>query len=37
MRYKVYDSCGALVKSFPTYKQASNYKYTYGNIYWSIK
>ena len=34
--YKVYDSWGNLMKRFPTYKQAYNYKYTYGNCGWYI-
>lgn len=35
--YKVFDSVGKLVRSFPTYKEAANYKFVYGNIGWSIK
>lgn len=37
MRYRVYDSQGNYMKSFPDYKQASNYKLAFGNIYWRIK
>ena len=35
--YKVYDSYGNLMKRFPTYIQASNYKFAYGNSNWTIK
>lgn len=35
--YKVYDSLGNLVRRFPTYRQASNYKFAYGNTGWTIK
>lgn len=35
--YKVFDSLGKFIKSFPTYIQASNYKVSYGNYGWSIK
>ena len=28
---------GNFMKRFPTYKQASNYKFAYGNKYWTIK
>lgn len=35
--YKVYDSLGNFMRKFPTYKQASNYKFTYGNKCWTIK
>lgn len=37
MKYKVYDSWGNLMKSFPDYKQAYNYKFAFGNYGWSIK
>lgn len=35
--YRVYDSYGKFLKSFPTYKQASTYKFAYGNYGWTIK
>lgn len=35
--YKVFDSWGNLVRRFPTYKQANNYKYACGNTGWTIK
>ena len=35
--YRVYDSQGNFMRSFPTYKQASTYKFAYGNYGWSIK
>jgi hypothetical protein len=35
--YKVFDSLGNYLRSFPTYSQASNYKYAYGNMGWTIK
>lgn len=35
--YKVYDSLGNFMGRFPTYKQASNYKFAYGNCGWTIK
>ena len=35
--YCVYDSMGNLMRVFPTYKQASNYKLAFGNYGWTIK
>lgn len=35
-KYYVYDSLGNLMKVFPTYEQASNYKFAYGNYSWTI-
>lgn len=35
--YKVYDSLGNFMRRFPTYEQAYDYKYTYGNYGWTIK
>lgn len=35
--YKVFDSLGNFMRSFPTYKQAYNYKFTFGNSGWTIK
>ena len=37
MKYKVYDSQGEFMRAFPDYKQASNYKFIYGNKGWTIK
>lgn len=37
MKYKIFDSQGNFIKGFPTFKQASNYKYAYGNLSWYIK
>lgn len=34
--YRVYDSLGNFIKSFPTYQQASNYKLAFGNYGWTI-
>lgn len=36
MKYHLYDSVGKFIKSFPTYIQASNYKFVFGNYGWSI-
>lgn len=36
MSYYVKDSVGTIIKTFPTYKQAVTYKYTYGNLGWYI-
>lgn len=35
--YKVYDSLGNFIRSFPIYQQASNYKLAYGNSNWTIR
>jgi len=35
--FRVYDFWGKFMRSFPTYKQASNYKLAYGNYGWYIK
>lgn len=35
--YRIYDSQGNFIKGFPTFKQAYNYKYIYGNLSWYIK
>ena len=35
--YRVYDSLGNFLRSFPTYQQASNYKLAFGNYGWVIK
>lgn len=35
-QFKVYDSYGNLVRSFPTYEQAYNFKHTFGNSNWII-
>jgi hypothetical protein len=37
MIYKVIDSYSKIVRCFNTYKEASNYKSVYGNLYWKIK
>ena len=37
IHYKVYDSLGNFMRKFPTYKQASNYKLSYGNVNWTVK
>lgn len=37
MRYRVYDSVGKFIKSFPTYIQAFNYRSIFGNYGWTIK
>lgn len=34
--YKVFDSMGNFMRRFPTYRQACNYKYTFGNVGWYI-
>lgn len=34
--YKVYDSLGNFLRSFRTYKEASNYKFVFGNPNWKI-
>lgn len=34
--FVVYDSENNKVKSFPTYEQAINYKYAFGNKFWFI-
>lgn len=34
--YIVKDSLGNTMKVFPNYRQASTYKFAYGNQYWSI-
>lgn len=34
--YRVYDSLGNFMRSFPTYQQASNYKFAFGNCGWTI-
>lgn len=36
MRYKLYDSVGKFIKSFPTYIMASEYKFAFGNYRWYI-
>lgn len=35
--YCVYDSLGNFMRKFPSYKQASNYKFIYGNNGWFIE
>lgn len=35
--YSVYDSLGNFMRKFPSFKQASNYKFIYGNSSWYIK
>lgn len=35
--YRVYDSLGNFMRSFPNYQQASTYKFTFGNYGWTIK
>ena len=35
--YRVFDSLGNLMRKFSTYQAAATYKWTYGNIYWTIK
>lgn len=35
--YRVYDSLGNFLRSFPTYQQASTYKLAFGNYGWTIK
>lgn len=34
--YKVFDSLGNFMRSFPTLEQASNYKFINGNSRWRI-
>ena len=34
--YIVKDSTGHIMRIFPTYKQASTYKFAYGNYGWKI-
>lgn len=36
MRYIVRDSLGNFMRSFKTYKEASTYKFAYGNYQWTI-
>lgn len=36
MTYSVYDSYGCLVRKFPTYLAALNYKTIFGNTGWTI-
>lgn len=36
-KYIVKDSLGNFIKSFITYKEASEYKFTFGNYNWEIK
>lgn len=36
-KFYVYDSLGNYMRSFPNYKQASTYKFAYGNYGWVIK
>lgn len=35
--YKVLDTYGCLVRVFPTYLAALNFKQTFGNTGWTIK
>lgn len=35
--YKVFDSLGNFMRRFPTYEQAYDYKFAYGNNSWTIK
>nr|DAM35204.1 MAG TPA: hypothetical protein [Bacteriophage sp.] len=35
--YLVLDSYGNLIKKFPTYQQASTFKFVCGNYGWTIK
>lgn len=35
--YIVLDSYGNFIKKFPTYQQASTFKFAYGNYGWVIK
>lgn len=34
--YTVKDSTGHVIRTFPTYQQASTYKFVYGNAGWTI-
>lgn len=34
--YKLYDSEGGYIGSFPSWKQADNYRFAKGNKYWKI-
>lgn len=34
--YTVKDSTGHVIRTFPTYQQASTYKFVYGNSGWTI-
>ncbi len=36
MKYRIFDSVGKFIKSFPTYIQALNFKYAFGNKGWYI-
>ena len=35
--YCVFDGYGKFMRKFPSYEQASNYKFIYGNSGWSIQ
>lgn len=35
--YRIYDSYGCLVRKFPTYQAAFNYRIIFGNTGWTIK
>lgn len=37
MRYIVTDSEDNIMRAFSNFKDASNYKYSFGNQYWRIK
>lgn len=37
MKYKVYDSLGNYLKSFPKYEQAATFKIMNGRYDWTIK
>lgn len=36
MKYKVLDSLGNIMGNFPTYQQASTFKFARGNYNWTI-
>lgn len=35
--YKLYDSEGGYIGTFPSWQTANNYRFAYGNQYWKIK
>ena len=37
LKYRVYDSEGGYIGSFPSWKLADNYRFARGNKYWKIK
>lgn len=35
--YRLYDSKGGYIGTFPSWQTANNYRFAYGNQYWKIK